>query len=82
MEKSREVPEGATDKETFGATEDRDGERRLAARRHGQLKKRAQDIGGPGRSAPPPSDGRPVVQFLRCTREDLAGDRARNAAVA
>jgi hypothetical protein len=43
----QEVPEGATDKETFGATEDRAGEQRLAVRCHGQLKKRAQDNGGP-----------------------------------
>jgi hypothetical protein len=43
IEKSREVPEEATDEETFGATEDRAGEQRMAVRRHGQLKK--QDSG-------------------------------------
>jgi hypothetical protein len=47
MEKSWEVPEGAVDKEEFGATEDRAGELRLAVRRHRQWKKRAQENGGP-----------------------------------
>jgi hypothetical protein len=34
----QEVPEGALDEETFGATEDRTGEQHLAVRHHGQLK--------------------------------------------
>jgi hypothetical protein len=42
----QEVPEGGTGEETFGATEDRAGEQRLAVRCHGQLKKRAQGNGG------------------------------------
>jgi hypothetical protein len=43
----KEVPEGAPDEETFGATEDRTGEQRLAMRRHRQRKKRAQKNGRP-----------------------------------
>jgi hypothetical protein len=43
----QEVPEGATDEETLRATEDRGGKQHLAVRHHGQLKKRAQDNGGP-----------------------------------
>jgi hypothetical protein len=41
----QEVPEGATDEETLGVTEDRAGKQLLAVRRHGQLKKRAQGNG-------------------------------------
>jgi hypothetical protein len=44
---TEEVPEGATDEEKFGATEDRAGELRLVLRRHRQRKKRAQENGGP-----------------------------------
>jgi hypothetical protein len=44
---SMEVPDRATDEETSTGTEDRAGEVRLAVRRHGQRKKRAQVNGGP-----------------------------------
>jgi hypothetical protein len=47
VEKPQEVPEGATDEETSGCTEDRTGEQRLAVRRHKQRKKRTQVNGGP-----------------------------------
>jgi hypothetical protein len=47
VEKPQEVPEGGTDEETSGGTEDRTGEQRLAVRRHRQRKKRAQGSGGP-----------------------------------
>jgi hypothetical protein len=47
MTEPQGVPEGTTDKETSGATEDRGGEQRLAVRRHRRPKKRAQDNGGP-----------------------------------
>jgi hypothetical protein len=47
VEEPQEVPEGATDEETLGATEDRASEQRLAVWRHGQLKKRDQVNGGP-----------------------------------
>jgi hypothetical protein len=43
----KEVPESATEQETGQATEDRNGELRLAVRRHRQWKKRAQENGGP-----------------------------------
>jgi hypothetical protein len=47
VEEPQVVPEGATDKEEFGATEDRTGEQHLAIRRHRQRKERAQENGGP-----------------------------------
>jgi hypothetical protein len=66
---ARKVPEGATDEETRGGTEDRTGEQRLAVRRHSQQKKRAQVNNGPGRSLPPPADGLPAAPSLHCTRD-------------
>jgi hypothetical protein len=47
MAEPQEVPEGATDEEMSGGTEDRAGKQHLAVRRHGQLKKQAQGNGGP-----------------------------------
>jgi hypothetical protein len=47
MEEPQEVPEGATDEEKFGATEDQAGDLHLAVRHHRQRKKRAQENGGP-----------------------------------
>jgi hypothetical protein len=47
VEEPQVVPEGATDEEKFGATEDRTGELRLVVRRHRQRKKWAQENGGP-----------------------------------
>jgi hypothetical protein len=37
---------------------------------------------GSGRFMPPPSDGRPVVLFLRLSKENFVAELARNAAVA
>jgi hypothetical protein len=47
MEEPQVVPEGATDEEKFGATEDRAGELRLVLRHRRERKKWAQVNGGP-----------------------------------
>jgi hypothetical protein len=47
VEEPQVVPEGVTNEEKFGATEDRAGGLRLVVRRHRQQKKRAQENGGP-----------------------------------
>jgi phage terminase small subunit len=55
----QEVPEGATDEEAIGVTEDRSRNLRLAVGC-----RRANTMVDSGRSVPPPSDGRPVIPFL------------------
>jgi hypothetical protein len=72
---SQGVPEGATDQETIGITEDRYGDQRLAVRRRRQRKRRAQIEVSPGRSLLPSADGLPAVLFLQCARGISTGDR-------
>jgi hypothetical protein len=72
---SRGVPEGATHEETIGAAEDRAGEQRLAVRRRGQLKKRAQ-----GKDGPRQKFAAAHGLFTHCARDMFVRDQARHSA--